>query len=225
MDVMKRSRTGTVLLLAMLIPSARLFAGPSIHAKPLPECRSFFITTFGYDYRVTKPLTIRYSYLGYDSTTYLSAYQISGRHMLSSELGIMHNLDPKYAVGFSQYLGWDVTNTLHGGLSLRGRRWLDQQKSIDLTVGALLWGAHNEGFDYPGFVGTASLNFNDWENVRLTVTALQARQVSATMSQQTEIGAFLGYQVGGKPGLILTAASVLATGLLFAIYFGTATYD
>jgi hypothetical protein len=137
----------------------------------------------------------------------------------------MHNLNPKYAVGFSQYLGWDVTNTLHGGLSVRGRRWLDQQKSVDVTAGALLWGAHNEGFDYPGFVGTASMNFNEWENVKLTVTALQSRMVNATTPQQTEIGAVLGYQVGGKPGFVLATASMLVAGLLIAVVLGSATYD
>lgn len=224
MHVMRRLGVALALVVATFMPGARLFAGPTLQAKPLPECRSFFVTTFGYDFRVTEPMTISYPYLAYDSTMAMSVNQISGRHMLSSELGIMHNLNPKYAVGFSQYLGWDVTNTLHGGLSVRGRRWLDQQKSIDVSAGALLWGAHNEGFHYPGFVGTASMNFNDWENVKLTVTALKARVYPAT-TQQTEVGAFLGYQVGGKPGFVLATASMLATGLLLAVFLGTATYD
>ena len=214
-----RSCVVTTLVLAMLGPGARLFAGPSLRAKPLPEGRSFFVTTFGYDFRVTQPLVLRSTYVGYDSVTYVSSWQPSSRHMLSSELGIMHNLNPKYAVGFSQYLGWDITNTLHGGLSVRGRRWLDQEKSVDVSAGALLWGAHNYAFAYPGFVGTASMNFNDWENVKLTVMAVP------TKSQQTELGAFLGYQMGGKPGFVMTSAAVITTGVLAAIFFALYTPD
>jgi len=151
--------------------------------------------------------------------------QISGRHFLSSELGIMHNLNPKYAVGFSQYLGWDIDHTLHGGLSLRGRRWLHQGKSVDVTAGALLWGAGSEDFEYPGFVGTTSMNFNDWENVKFTVTALKAKKVAPTMADQHEIGAFLGYQVGGKPGLVTTSVAVLTLGALVAIFFASGGID
>lgn len=222
MNVMQRSCT--VAALSLLAPSTSLFAGPSLHARPLPEGRSFFVTTFGYDFRITKPLTTSYTYLGYDSTTYTSYSQPSGRHTISSEIGIMHNLNPRYAVGFSQYLAWDVTNTLHGGLSVRGRRWLDQEKSVDVSAGALLWGTHNEGFNYPGFVGTASMNFNDWENVKLTVTAIPVR-VASTAPSQTEIGAFLGYQIGGKPGFVTTVAAMLTTGILAAVFFGTMNYD
>lgn len=214
----------TTLVVTMIVPGAPLFAGPSLRAKPLPECRSFFVTTFGYDFRVTQPLTTSYTYVGYDSATYTSYSTPSSRHVISSEIGIMHNLNPKYAVGFSQYLAWDVTNTLHGGLSLRGRRWLDQEKSVDFTAGALLWGTHNEGFNYPGFVGTASMNFNDWENVKLTVTAVPIR-VSSTAPQQTEIGAFLGYQIGGKPGFVTTVAAALTTGILAAVFFGSGSFN
>jgi hypothetical protein len=213
------------LVAAMLAPGTSLFAGPSLHARPLPEGHSFFVTNFGYDYRVTKPLTTSYTYLAYDSSTYTSYSQPSGRHMISSEIGIMHNLNPKYAVGFSNYLTWDIDNSLHGGLSLRGRRWLNQERSVDLTAGALLWGTNSEEFDYPGFVGTASMNFNDWENVKLTVTAQPVRVYAGLSNppQQTEIGAFLGYQIGGKPGFVTTSAVVLATTILAAIF--AASYD
>jgi len=224
LNVLARSSVGATLGLAMLMPSARLFAGPSLHAKPLPEGRSFFVTTFGYDYRVTKPLTVSSTYVGYDSATYVSYSTPSGRHMLSSELGIMHNLSPRYALGFTGYLGWDIANTLHGGLSVRGRRWLDHEKSVDVSAGALLWGTHNEGFEYPGFVGTASMNFNDWENVKLTVTALNVKTYPFT-SQQTEIGAFLGYQIGGKPGFVTTVAAMLTTGILAAVFIGSGSFD
>jgi hypothetical protein len=214
---MQRSCLLAGLVFALLLPGASLFAGPSLHAKPLPEGRSFFITTFGYDYRITKPLTVSTTYLRYDSTTYTSTSQPSGRHWLSSELGIMHNINPNYALGFTGYLGWDVEKTLHGGLCLRGRRWLDHQKSVDVSAGALLLGTGSSDFDYPGFVGTASMNFNDWENVKLTVTALNVRVYPATTSE-TEIGAFLGYQIGGKPGFVTTSALVLTTSVLFAIF-------
>lgn len=224
MSVLTRSCMVTTLVLAMLVPGARLLAGPSIDAKPLPEGRSFFVTTYGYDYRVNKPLVVSYTYVGWDSATYTSYSQPPSRHRLSSELGIMHNLNPKYAVGFSQYLGWDITDTLHGGLSLRGRRWLDKDKSIDITAGALLWGIHNYDYDYPGFIGTASMNFNDWENVKLTVTALPVL-VNPSVPKQTDIGAFLGYQIAGKPGFVLTVASVLTTGILAAVFFGSGNFD
>jgi len=223
-NVPQRSCLVAALVAAMLVPGSRLFAGPSLHARPLPEGRSFFITTFGYDYRVTQPLTVSSTYVGYDSATYVSYSTPSGRHILSSELGIMHNLNPKYALGFTGYLGWDIANTLHGGLCVRGRRWLDREKSIDVSAGALLLGANNEEFVYPGFVGTASMNFNDWENVKLTVTALRITTYPAT-SQPTEVGAFLGYQIGGKPGFVTTVAAMLTTGILTAVFIGSGSFD
>lgn len=102
------------------------------------------------------------------------------------------------------------------GLPLRGRRWLDHRKSVDVTAGALLLGWGGNGFEYPGFVGTASMNFNDWENLKLTVTALNVTVYPAT-SQQTEVGAFLGYQIGGKPGFVTQAVVVLIAGLAGAV--------
>lgn len=110
------------------------------------------------------------------------------------------------------------------GLPLRGRRWLDHRKSVDVTAGALLLGWGGNGFEYPGFVGTASMNFNDWENVKLTVTALKVNTYPYT-SQPTEIGAFLGYQIGGKPGFVTTVAAALTTGILAAVFFGSGSFD
>ena len=208
MNVSQRSIM--VAAFAMLLPSSSLFAGPSLHARPLPDRRSFFVTNIGYDYRVTKPATVSSRYLTYIGTQ--QATQPSGRHMVSTELGIMHNLNPRYAVGFSQHLKWGFDN-VHAGLSVRGRRWLDQEKSIDVTAGALLWGTNGDQYAYPGFLGTASMNFNDWENVRLTITA-QPIRFDSTSPKQTEFGTHLGYQIGGKPGLVTTVASGLAVGVL-----------
>jgi hypothetical protein len=215
-NVMQRACMVAALVSAMLVPGASLFAGPSLHAKPLPEGRSFYITTIGFDFRVTKPLTVSSTFFRSDSSTYTTHTQPSGRHMISSELGIMRNLNPKHALGFSAYLGYDLAGTMHGGLNVRGRRWLDHRKSVDVTAGALLLGWGGNGFEYPGFVGTASMNFNDWENLKLTVTALNVTVYPAT-SQQTEVGAFLGYQIGGKPGFVTQAVVVLIAGLAGAV--------
>jgi hypothetical protein len=213
MNLMQRSCM--VASIALLMPAISAFARPSLHARPLPEGRSFFITTFGYNYRLNEPLTASYSYIAYDSLTHTTISQATGRHVISSELGIMRNLNPKYAVGFSGFLGYDVDYESQVGLSLRGRRWLGRGKSVDVSVGALLGGtADTHTFDYPGFVGTGSMNFNDWASVKLTVTA-QRIQIPLYNSpylfapEQTEYGVFLGYQIGGKPGLVTTGASAL----------------
>jgi hypothetical protein len=41
-NVPQRSCLVAALVAAMLVPGSRLFAGPSLHARPLPEGRSFF---------------------------------------------------------------------------------------------------------------------------------------------------------------------------------------
>ena len=107
---------------------------------------------------------------------------------------------------------------------MRGRRWLDREKSVDVTAGALLWGTDGEEYNYPGFVGTASMNFNDWENLHLTVTALPVR-FNSLSPQETEFGAFLGYGIAGKPGFVTTVVAWLALGLLVVAFVASGGYE
>ncbi|NUO83441.1 hypothetical protein HUU05_25490 [candidate division KSB1 bacterium] len=233
---MKKSRTALVLFALLFFANSNLFAQPSLTARPLPHCRSFFITEFGYGYKATSPLKQRtFNTIG-DSIWYYE-YRMTGRHLLSSELGLMYNLNADYGLGFTHFFGWDVGHHLHGGVKLRVRKWLSEKASIDVSGGVLLWGAESE-FEYPSFIGGASLNFSDWESLNLTVTTLQTKSFDYTYFSnyegvrygsftlpQRDIGVYLGYKLSSKPGLAFNAAALTAFAAVVVAFLAAGPYD
>lgn len=223
-----------ILTLALLFPCALSF-GQCLTAKPLPHCRTFFITEFGYGYKPASPL-FRRSYNTVGDSTWVYEYQMTGRHLLSSELGLMHNLNADYGLGFTHFFGWDVGHHLHGGVKLRLRKWLNEKASFEISGGTLLWGAEGE-FEYPSFVGGASLNFNEWESLHLTVMNLRTPSYDYAYPDydgklyrnfspsQRELGVYLGYKFGSKPGLVLNAAALATFAAVVVIVFSSLEYD
>jgi hypothetical protein len=213
---------------------AEAFGQPCLSAKPKPHCGAFFITEFGYGYKATSPLKRRtFNQIG-DSTSFYE-YELTGRHLLVSELGLMHNLNANYGLGFTHFLGWDVGHHLHGGVKLRVRKWLNERASLDISGGPLLWGAEGE-FDYPGFTGGVSLNLNEWESLSLTVTSLHTQSYEYAYvdydgkpfrnfaPRQNELAVFAGYKFASKPGLALNAAALVSFGYVLALFL-TNGYD
>ena len=223
-----------IIVLGLFLSSSFSFA-QCLTAKPLPHCRTFFITEFGYGYKATSPLNRR-TYTTLDDSTTFYEYRLTGRHLLSSELGVMHNLNANYGLGLTHFFGWDVGHHLHGGVKLRLRKWLSPKASFEISGGALLWGAEGE-FEYPSFVGTASLNFNAWESLNLTVVNLRTPAYDHSYPtydggtyryfapQQRDLGVYLGYKFGSKPGLVLNAAALTTTAVVAAILISALSDD
>ncbi len=231
---MRYFRCGLIVMASAICFRVEAFAQPCLSAKPLPHCDTFFITEFGYGYKATSPLKRRTFNMIGDSTSFYE-YELTGRHLLSSELGLMHNLNENYGLGFTHFFGWDVGHHLHGGVKLRVRKWFGEKASLEVSGGPLLWGAAGE-FDYPGFVAGVSLNLNEWESLNLTVTSLQTqsydyayfdydgRRYRNFTPRQRELGVYAGYKFGSKPGLVLNAAALVSLAYILALFF-SAGYD
>lgn len=212
-------------------------AQPCSNNKPLPHCRTFFITDFGYSYKATAPLIRKSFNTTNDSLTFANEYRISGRNLVHSELGLMRNFNANFAVGASHFFGWDVGHNFHGGFKLRVRKWFNEKTSLDLSGGPLLWGAEGE-YEYPGFVGGVGLNFSDWESVNVTVTHLKTKGYDYTFDAsyegrryrnyspaQNELAVYLGYKISGKPGLALNAAALASFAFVIGIFLSTVRFD
>lgn len=216
---------------------APVIAQPCLSNKPLPYCRTFFITELGYSYKATSPLH-RNSYTAINDTIAFSTTNpISGRHLLHSELGLMRNFNANFAVGASHFLAWDVGHNFHGGFKLRVRKWFNEKMSLDLSGGPLLWGAEGE-YAYPGFVGGASLNFSDWESVNVTVTQMKTKGYDYTFDAsyegrryrnyspaEDELAVYLGYKFSSKPGLALNATALASFAFVVGVFLASVRYD
>lgn len=230
---MKRSWIAMGMVLAMTMPCAWLSADPCLTARPSPQCRACFVTEFGYDFKVTSPLKHRtFSSVG-DSITSIYERPITGRHLIRSELGVMYNINPGYAVGFTHFIGWDAGHRLFGGVKLRGRKWLNANASVDVSGGALLWSAEGESFSNPGFIGSASWNLSSWQSVDLTITSMATApweysyvdsiggigvRYRTYSPRQREVAVYLGHKLASKPGLIVNGAALLTAGVVIGIF-------
>lgn len=220
-----------IIVVATVMPCGLLAADPCLTARPAPQCRACFVTEFGYDFKVTAPLKRRTFSAQGDSITATYENPISGRHLITSELGVMYNIGRDHAVGFTHFIGWDAGHRLFGGVKLRGRRWLSERSSVDVSAGALLWGIEGEGFEKPGFIAGASWNVSSWQSVDLTVTSMESKPwgyayydsmlsvAHRTYSPgQREVAVYLGHRIASKPGLVVNGAALLTTGVVLGIW-------
>lgn len=81
--------------------------------------------------------------------------------LMSLDLGAMRNLSPSYSMGAT--LHFEADDEREGfGLALRGRRWLDNELSLDGTAGWMFAGSDDRGdFRANAFYGEASVNLGD----------------------------------------------------------------
>jgi hypothetical protein len=81
---------------------------------------------------------------------------------LQWEVGLMHNVSERWALGGAARLGDGSTGALTG-LTARARRWMSEEVAVDVSAGATFHTASSPG-DYgrkAGFSGDARLNFSD----------------------------------------------------------------
>jgi len=235
---MKNSFAITGIVLGIFLSSSSLFAQLCLSAKPAPECRSCFITEFGYGYKITPPLKKAYISMIGNSVTVDDEWEVSGRHYLTSELGYIYNLNAKYGLGFTHFAGWDIGHNLRGGVKLRLRKWLNPKTSLDLSGGTSLWVIKDFVGTDPDlkrstFIGGASLNFSEWAAVNVMVEVLETTKPFYSYSdfngvqyrhfspRRRNVGIYLGYKLSSKPGLALNGAAlttVAALGVVGAIF-------
>jgi hypothetical protein len=229
---MKTFFTVIGIVLGIFISSSSLFAQLCLSAKPAPQCRSCFITEFGYGYKITPPLKrASISMIG-NSVTDNYEWKVTGRHYLTSEVGYIYNLNAQYGLGFTHFTGWDIGHNLRGGVKLRLRKWLNPKTSLDLSGGAFLWnikvGTENYVLERSTFMGGASLNFSECQAVNVMVEVLETKPYSYFNGVQyrnfwprrRNVGIYLGYKLSSKPGLVLngiTLGTVAVVGVLYVL--------
>ena len=132
------------------LPSASVVQAQNCsRGRPLPTCKWFGITEFGYAYRIDQPLLPESEYF-------------------TLALGVMANLDQRSAVGGTAFLrlgtsGW--------GFKARYRRWLSHGFSLEASPGILLL----ESGAQTGFTGEVAVNFRDWAAATASFDAVSGR--------------------------------------------------
>jgi hypothetical protein len=218
------------IVIVALLSATSVFARPCLTAHPAPTCRSCFVTECGYVFQLTPPMTLRSIQTVGDSITYEYAYELMGRHVMTSELGYIININETYGLGFTHFIGWNFGSNLRGGLKLRMRKWLNPKTSVDVSAGAILWGMNRSGLKDPTPVGSVSVTFSEWESVNLLVEVVEARGYDYAVDYgdgiprrnillpQRNVGVQLGYKLSSKPGLFVNAGAVAVTGILTVVF-------
>jgi hypothetical protein len=198
-----------VLLVLAHFPGTEARAGGQdcrqcFRARPLPECKSFFITDFGYLYRLAR-------------NTGAQWYQGDKNFYFLGDVGWMHNLDRQNALGATLFYGADDDGS-RLAIKPRYRRWLNDKMSLDFSAG-LIFRSFDNLDKSPGFTGHIAFNFSEWAAV---TTQLEIRPRSKAFlyynpnEKKTEIAWYGGFRICSYPGL---AAIVIAplTVLIYTI--------
>jgi hypothetical protein len=158
--------------------------------RPLPMCRSFWITEFGIQYFVSQPPGVN-----------------NQRHVLFTwEVGWMQNRTPADALGGSVFIAVN-DHVLRSGVSGRYRRWTGAGTAVDLSPGLILLQS-DENLEVRTRLGAAlqaGVTYHDW--IALTT---QVEAVSSGVRFQA------GVRLGGYPGAVtgigLPVLAVIAEG-------------
>lgn len=163
--------------------------------RPLAQCRTFWITEFGYSHRFDQQSDP-------DSSG-------SSNYYFTWELGRMVNLNTQTALGGTLFVGADE----HGwriGIKPRYRRWLNQTISFDLSTGILIAGGNSElEAKFPGFTGHLGLSFGDWLALtgQMEIMRLETAGTDVAWYGGLKVGSHAG-RIGGVLFLIIAAIAV-----------------
>ncbi len=181
-------------------------------AKPLPECRTFWLTEVGYYKRA-------FGYGVFPSSPLPGERRPDLDSHGSWEVGLMSNRSLRTAVGGTFLVGTGGS-TFRLGLKGRYRRWIPERKFVEVSAGALRVATsspysqgRSTGF---GITGDVSVGWRDW-------VALTARADAVRGSGHTAGAVYGGVRLGSYPGIVATAAIVAYIGLLLALLAGEST--
>jgi len=189
--------------LAEVVP---LRAQSCFRGRPLPECRSFWITEFGYAYRINSEK---------DKPT----------SMFSGDFGMMRNLNDRIALGGLFFLGIDTNPDFHIGLKARFRYWLNSKNSLEISPGILL--VHTRPFtEEPGLTGNVAMNFSDCFAIHSQIEVVRFRSRPSRSGfdlppeDETDLAIYAGAKLGSKPGLIIGVVGGVITTLVILALLG-----
>ncbi|GEM_PF-1058384 len=208
-----------------LLFSSTVWAQLCLKPHPQPACRTFFITEISYNFRANSAPTrtiIFPPFDGVDSYTLKERiFDFKRRHFFTSDLGLMTNLNARYAIGASHFIGMDNGGEFRGGFKIRVRRWLGAKSSLDLSTGMLLWNTHFNP-KHPGFTAGVHFNMRDWFALTVLLESIRLQPsgylppVQVISDPRSDTAFYVGVKTGSTPGLIgnaLAAATALALGI------------
>ncbi len=148
--------------------------------RPLPHCAAFVVTDFTYLKRLGAPPT-------------------EDVMAVTGELGVMANTGPRTAWGATvvKSLGTDRS---YVAIRPRYRRWLNDETSVDLSPGILLWGDHDRFRPrFPSFTAHATLDRGDIVGATLGVEAIRGGPGGAEVTWYggLRFGSYLGPVAAG----------------------------
>ena len=184
-----------LVCIVVLLTSTVTNAEMCFRGRPVPECRTFWITEVGLGYRISHP-------------------DVNERGWPTSEIGLMYNLNEHYAIGATSYASYDAKfEEFRGGAKLRARRWFNRDLSVDVSGGLLFLG-HGYHQDFPSFTGHLDVNYKDVVAPYLAVDVLREEHSSLDGANWQA-----GLRFGSFPGSGLTgiAIGLVAVGLFMFI--------
>ena len=144
-----KSLLKTAGLLLAFVSSAQ--SGP-LCFRGKPECQNFLLTEFAVQGRIG------------GNTNTVGVNDLIEKVYYTMDLGMMHNLNKRYALGGSLYMGVDARFGNGGfwamGLKPRLRYWLNPNLGLDVSPGLLLTDSE-ESDKTPSFTGSLSLSYKD----------------------------------------------------------------
>src|SRR5881275_1849750 len=159
-------------------------------ARPKPACSDFAFTNFG-----------TYLVLGSDIKTGDTPVRAV------ADWGVMANVDSRNAIGASVFASLDRLG-FGVGPALHYRRWLSSTASVDVAVGA------------PLLAATDNLQSGSVFGLVRWPVLLGCSPSGCEVAVQSRMRMSLGMELGGVPGVTLTAASGIAAIFIAALLSG-----
>jgi hypothetical protein len=184
--------------------------------KPLPASRAFAMAEVGVSYRIlgslptSKIISRRETKDGIKQSEFYRP--IDRSWYMTSDAGFMVNINRRYAVGATHFLGVINVEHVRNGVKMRLRRWLGETSSIDISAGGIFWTTEAVSTT-PVFTGGIDVRLKEW----LALTGIYEytpppRNINRyyDRNEYEEGSAFyLGLKSGSYPGLIANAGAVI----------------
>jgi hypothetical protein len=157
--------------------------------RPLPDCRTFWVTEFTYGIEL--------------------APEHTRGHIFSPDIGVMVNLNEKHAVGGSWSLEFlynsDHPKVFLHGPKLRYRYWLRDGFNLNASAGLLL----SDELELAGDLGCI---YKDWMGLGLRLESWRSRD-----SFESHTAVYPTVTFGGIPGISLSTAFAAGLAVLYGL--------
>jgi hypothetical protein len=138
----------------------------------------------------------------------------SSHTYVHNELGVMKNVNARYALGVTHYLVFKADGEdVRAALRVRERRWLSRRFSMNLSLGTYYWGG---GTDLPALTGQIDINCADLISLYSGIETYRSNGAGADWT--------FGIKASSYPGTVVMGAGALALGLV-VIAFMSGGYD